>query len=280
LHSCHLGDSGGQVVLDFLDNATLPRLKDIDLTNNYIGFKTCSELHKAQESTQVRIHLAGNRVLDEIFNAVSHGLGEILVILGSFLLWKKIRRKPMYYAVAIGLYCASLNTLYLSSTLYHAFFALGRTTVYIFSILDYSSIFLLIAGSYSPFLGILFHDETWATALLSMMWVAAIVGVCTAAFYRGPFAQELRLTLYLVMGWAIIICARPLAMRLSWGGSCWLLLGGVLYTAGVPFFCERQASVHCARPHCLASLRRVCKCCPIHCCLLLRFGRYKESSHL
>lgn len=125
---------------------------------------------------------------------------------------------------------------YIRARHYHSFFALGRETVGIFQMLDYSGIFILIAGSYAPFLGILFHGERWASIMFCAMWVTAIGGILTAAFYHGPFQIAIRLVFFLGMGWAAIVCLPKFVQEVGCKGTAYLVVGGVLYTAGIPFF--------------------------------------------
>lgn len=234
LFECQLGDGGGTALLSLLQNNT--SLEVINAENNFISFQMCTQLIKAAQKVHVQLSLEGNEVLDEVCNAVSHGIGALLAFVGLYILVRRVQDKPAYYMVSVCLYCGSLIILYLSSTLYHSFFALGRETVHIFRVLDYSGIFILIAGSYSPFLGILFHGEMWAQALLAFIWIIAITGIWTAAFYEGPNQTALRLTLYIGMGWTIVICARPMMKKMGACGMLLLLAGGILYTGGVPFF--------------------------------------------
>merc|ERR1712012_334065 len=95
---------------------------------------------------------------------------------------------------------------------------------------------LLIVGTYSPFLGVLFHEECWATVLLSFMWFVAGIGIVISACYTGEYQNTIRVSLYLIMGWTIIVCVRQLVSTLGKEGTQLLVLGGVLYTVGVPFF--------------------------------------------
>ncbi|CAE8632870.1 unnamed protein product [Polarella glacialis] len=155
-------------------------------------------------------------------------------------LMHRVRHKEDYVIFYMAIYCLSLSIMYLSSTLYHSFFDLGHEVLHIFAVLDYTGIFLLIAGSYSPFLGILFHGETWAQLLLGAMWAVAITGMCSAAFYTGPHQQELRLVLYVGMGWTILTCIWPLTVKLGLHGTVLLFGGGVLYTAGLPWFVRKR----------------------------------------
>ncbi|CAK0803016.1 unnamed protein product [Prorocentrum cordatum] len=233
LHGCDLFDEGGQVVLDLLRNSSL---KTVDLQNNIIEFVTCQGIFEVADEKTIEVNLDGNRVLDEVFNAVTHGCGVCLGITGMVLLLLKVRSKPDYYKCSVTIYCVSATLLYLFSTLYHSFFALGRTTVEVFRTLDYCGIFLLISGSYTPFFVILFHGEWWAKALIRGMWISSFLGIAVAAFYRGPGETALRLTFFLVMGWTCVAVIKEILRELGREGALLLVGGGVLYSAGVPFF--------------------------------------------
>eukprot|EP00931_Biecheleriopsis_adriatica_P057465 TRINITY_DN34089_c0_g1_i1.p1 TRINITY_DN34089_c0_g1~~TRINITY_DN34089_c0_g1_i1.p1 ORF type:complete len:467 (+),score=98.52 TRINITY_DN34089_c0_g1_i1:32-1432(+) len=242
LKYCHLGDDGGSTVVHLLRGET--KLEKMDLQNNYIGFHTCMDISKAALARKVIVELMGNEVLDEVFNSVSHGFGEMLAVIGTVVLMRKVRGGPAYERWSMAAYCASLNILYLCSTLFHSFFALGRTTVSVFKTLDHSAIFLLIAGSYTPFFGVVLRDFWWARPMLVMMWVVSFVGIVTELAYQGPYELVLRLSLYLALGWAVVVCIKPLTQRLGCRGTLLLALGGVLYTGGVPFFVRGEHTLH------------------------------------
>jgi hemolysin III len=126
--------------------------------------------------------------------------------------------------------------LYLTSTLYHA---LPRSRAKrVFRVLDHSAIFLLIAGTYTPFtLGVL--HGTWGWALLGLVWGFAILGVVLKAV-GGVRYPRLSTCLYLGMGWLILIAVKPLWLRVPPAGLLWLLAGGIAYTAGVALFAAQR----------------------------------------
>ena len=112
------------------------------------------------------------------------------------------------------IYLVSLFLLYVSSTLYHATFALGDQVVNVFTILDHCAIYLLIAGTYTPFLSILFPDKlVYSIGLLGFLWAMALFGVGLSAFYDGPGKVSLHIGSYVGMGWACLICMRSPAFR-------------------------------------------------------------------
>merc|ERR1719183_921743 len=100
-------------MLRLLRNASSHRLHELDLQDNFINFGTCRDLTTAALANGVKIWLQGNRVLDEVFNAVTHGIGELLVICGCFLMGGSLRGKPEYVKRATIIYLISLNVLYL-----------------------------------------------------------------------------------------------------------------------------------------------------------------------
>lgn len=134
--------------------------------------------------------------------------------------------------VGASIFGATMMILYLASTLYHAF-PLNRTKQ-IFKIFDHSAIFLLIAGTYTPFtLTILYGG--WGWSLFGVIWALALAGVILKSV-RNVKSDRLSTALYLGMGWIAVIAAKPLYNALPFWGLFWLIGGGVMYSAGVIFF--------------------------------------------
>lgn len=256
LHSCGLGTDGGCILAEFL-NEEHDSLSTLDLQNNFIPFGTCEIIRKRAEARGISVLLTGNRVLDEVLNAVSHGIGVIFAIVAAVFLGIAVSEKPRHYKVSVVPYCMSLIVLYLASTLYHSFHALGPTVVRVFGILDHTAIYFLIAGSYTPFLGIMLSDEWWSQVLLGGMWSTAAIGVAITAFYHGRFKVPLELALYILMGWAALGCLGQMLAKLSVRGSVLLICGGVLYTVGVPWF-VRDAQTFGIPDHTLWHLLVLC----------------------
>ena len=118
----------------------------------------------------------------------------------------------------------------------------------IFAIFDQSAIYLLIAGTYTPFLTILFPDRPlYSSGLLCFMWLMALGGIVLHLTYYGPFKMGLQVSTYIGMGWAMVVCIQDVFARLgavAGGTGVWLLVGGgVLYTAGVPFFVKDKRTL-------------------------------------
>lgn len=169
---------------------------------------------------------------EEIANSISHGLGVLAAIaITPFLIVKAI---PLGAASVVGvsIFGATMILLYLSSTLYHAF--PHSKTKHVFRIFDHSAIFLLIAGTYTPFtLGVL--PGVWGWTLFGIIWALAAVGVVSKSVHNIGTGR-LSIILYLAMGWMGVLAAKPLMDNLPAGGLIWLLGGGVMYSIGVIFF--------------------------------------------
>jgi hemolysin III len=174
---------------------------------------------------------------EEIANSVSHGVGLLAAAAAApVLVVDGAREAGAAGVVGAGVFAAAAFLLYLTSTLYHA---LPRSRAKrMFQVLDHGAIFLLIAGTYTPFtLGVL--RGAWGWALLGLVWSLALAGVVLKAV-AGTGYPKLSLGLYLGMGWAVLIAARPLWLRLPAEGLLWLLAGGIAYTAGVAFFAAER----------------------------------------
>lgn len=170
---------------------------------------------------------------EEIANSVSHGLGLIAALFGiPLLIVHAARQGDAAFIVGVSLFSATILLLYLASTVYHAL-PMGKAKR-VFRVLDHSSIFLLIAGSYAPFtLGVL--RGAWGWTLFAIVWGLAIAGVALKA--SGRMSHPMFSTgLYLLMGWLVVVAVDPLFARVPTPGLLWLLAGGLSYTVGVVFF--------------------------------------------
>lgn len=237
LHTCDLQASGAQAVIDLISNGRFAHnLKKIDLQNNFIGYHRSRELEVLCLEQGIDIDLNGNRVVDEILNAITHGIGFVLCLIGSVCIGVEIHDKPNYYSLGVFPYCVSINVLFLSSCLYHSFHALGRTVNRIFCILDHAGIYGMIAGSYTPFLVILMHDVWWSPYFLALIWTVAALGTFFTILYDGPMKMHIENAFYLIMGWGCVSWIHEAYVRLAPGGFALLVAGGVLYSLGVPWF--------------------------------------------
>ena len=174
---------------------------------------------------------------EEIANSVSHAVGLLAaVVVIPVLVLSAVRRGDAAGIVGASVFAATMVLLYLTSTLYHA---LPRNRAKrVFRVLDHGAIFLLIAGTYTPFtLGVL--RGTWGWTLFGLVWGLAAAGVVLKAV-GGVRYPILSTCLYLGMGWLVLIAVRPLWLRMPPAGLLWLLAGGLAYTAGVAFFAAEQ----------------------------------------
>jgi len=173
---------------------------------------------------------------EEIANAVSHGVGFALAVASIPVLVIAALPHGARAVVGAAVFAATASLLYLTSTLYHAI--THARAKHVLRVLDHGAIYLLIAGTYTPFtLGVL--RGAWGWSLLGTIWGLAIAGVVVKSV-SGFRLRGLSTTLYLAMGWLVIIAARPLYVSLAPWGLFWLAAGGVAYTAGVAFYTTRR----------------------------------------
>lgn len=174
---------------------------------------------------------------EEIANAVSHGAG-LAASLGAapVLIVHAVRGGGAARIVGVSVFAATMVLLYLASTLYHA---LPRSRAKrVFRVIEHSGIFLLIAGTYTPFtLGVLRGPRGWT--LLGLVWGLAAVGIGLTAVC-GVRYPILSTAVYVAMGWLVMTVVGPLCLRMPTAGLVWLLLGGIAYTAGVAFFAAKR----------------------------------------
>jgi hemolysin III len=174
---------------------------------------------------------------EEIANTISHGLGLLLALVATpILISAALRYGSAWNAVGVTVFGASMVTLYLASTLYHAL--THDRAKRIFRMFDHSAIFLLIAGTYTPFtLGVL--RGPWGWTLLGLIWTLAAVGLTMKIVYGARFVR-LSVVLYLVMGWLVVIAAPQVLRVMPLSGLAWLAAGGLAYTAGVGFYAAHR----------------------------------------
>ncbi|MBP2847204.1 hemolysin III family protein [Dickeya oryzae] len=180
----------------------------------------------------------GYTLAEEIANSISHGIGCVFGIVGLVLLLvQAVNNSATSLAItSYSLYGGSLILLFLASTLYHAIpHQRAKRWLQIF---DHCAIYLLIAGTYTPFL-LVGLDSPLARGLMIAIWSLALLGVIFKLAFAHRF-EVLSLITYLVMGWLSLIVVYQLAMKLSIGGVTLLAIGGAIYTLGVVFYvCKR-----------------------------------------
>ena len=174
---------------------------------------------------------------EEIANSVSHGVGLLAaVVAGPVLVVDAVQRGGATGVIGASIFAATVGLLYLASMLYHAL--PPNRAKRVFQVLDHSAIFLLIAGTYTPFtLGVL--HGAWGWSLLGLVWSLALAGVVLKAI-SGVRYPRFSVGLYLAMGWVVLIAVKPLWILMPAEGFFWLLSGGIAYTAGVAFFAAER----------------------------------------
>ncbi len=174
---------------------------------------------------------------EELANALSHGAGLLCAVAATpLLVVGAVSRGGPADVVGSAVFGATLVLLYLASTCYHL--ARGASLKSRLRRLDHAAIYLLIAGTYTPFtLGVL--GGPWGWTLFGLVWGTAAVGIATKLI-AGIHYPRVSVAAYLVMGWLVLIAIRPLWLRMDAAGLRWLFLGGLCYSGGVVFYAARR----------------------------------------
>lgn len=192
---------------------------------------------------------------EELANAITHGIGVGLAIAALVILVVHAARiNDTWKIVSFSIYGATMICLFLSSTLYHSF-----NHPYIkrfFRILDHSSIFLLIAGTYTPVV-IGTMRGGWGWALFGVVWGLTIIGICLKIFAMRKL-KWISLIVYLLMGWIILVAIKPLLSVVTTAFLVWMLLGGLAYSLGVIFYTARKMLFHHAIWHLFVLAGSIC----------------------
>jgi hemolysin III len=176
----------------------------------------------------------------ERFNAWSHLIGTAMAMVGAFwLLLLAVISGDRWKIISVAIYGVSLVVLYSASTIYHS--VQGRAKV-IMQKLDHLSIYLLIAGSYTPFCLVTLRGP-WGWSLLVTVWSLALIGMLQEIKPRSE-ARIMSLIIYAVMGWIVLVAVKPLIAVLGTEGFSWLAAGGVFYTVGIIFFANDSRFRH------------------------------------
>lgn len=178
---------------------------------------------------------------EEIANGITHGFGLLLSVAGlTILVTLAALRGNAWHVVACSVYGATLVLLYLASTLYHSIHSPGAKRI--LRILDHSAIYLLIAGTYTPFVLVTLRNLLGWT-LFGIVWTLAALGIVFKSFAVEKFAVA-STVLYALMGWLGIVGIKAMYVALSWGGLAWILAGGAFYTLGILFFASKRRYFH------------------------------------
>jgi hemolysin III len=174
---------------------------------------------------------------EELANAISHGFGAVSILVATpFLLVAAFDKGGALAVTCASIFAATAVLLYLSSALYHALKP-GRVKS-VCKAVDHSAIFLLIAGTYTPFtLGAL--RGPWGWSLFGAVWALALVGIAAEAL-GGVWRNRVSMCLYLAMGWLVLLAIQPLVEHVAAPGIWLLLAGGIAYTVGVGFYALKR----------------------------------------
>lgn len=190
-----------------------------------------SEKRMRSQNRRKELGLPQYTVLEEVLNAVTHGLGAVLSAVGLPILLLNCRRSPLVL-VSVSIFGASMILLYLVSTLYHALgLCRGKK---VFRTLDHCTIFLLIAGTYTP-IALLCFGGTTGWTLFGIVWGAAVAGIFLNAVSVERF-RVFSMICYLCMGWLVIFFLGPLLKSLDGASVRYLVAGGVCYTVGAALY--------------------------------------------
>lgn len=185
---------------------------------------------------------------EEIANWVTHGLAALASIAGGIVLSSLAReRGDGWHVVGCTIFAATMVLLYASSAIYHATPARYPVLKKRWKTLDHAAIYLLIAGSYTPFMLVNLRGP-WGWSVLAAVWIAALAGIAYELMHKTP-VSKLRLCVYAGMGWLVLVAFRPLSEVVPAAGLWLIVLGGVAYTSGIRFYLWRKLRYHHAIWH-------------------------------
>lgn len=177
---------------------------------------------------------------EELSHSVSHGIGLLASVFGLVLMLQLSADSDFWRQLSSWVFGLSLMLLYGSSTLYHWVTELHYKAQ--LRKLDHSAIFVLIAGTYTPFTLVSLRDN-WGWWLFGLVWGIAFAGVLLKLF-TGATYQKLSIALYLIMGWIVLVALDPMLTHVPAAGLWWLLAGGLCYSGGVFFYVQKSLFMH------------------------------------
>lgn len=178
---------------------------------------------------------------EEIANTISHGLALVLALVAvPVLVLSAMRAGDVRFLIGVSVFGATMVLLYLASTLYHS--TTHEAAKQLFRLFDHTAIFLLIAGSYTPFaLGVL--RGPWGWSMLAAVWTLAIVGITLKIITRTRHSR-ICIVLYVLMGWLAVVAVKPILALIPVPGILLILAGGIAYTGGLAFFAAHRIRYH------------------------------------
>ncbi|WP_420641181.1 PAQR family membrane homeostasis protein TrhA [Candidatus Leptofilum sp.] len=178
-------------------------------------------------------NVMGYTIGEEIANSITHGIGAALSIAGLTLLVSlAVIYGDVWRVVSFSIYGGSLVLLYLCSTLYHSI--QHPKVKRVLRIFDHSAIYLLIAGTYTPFTLVSMRGP-WGWSLFSVVWGLALIGIAFKTVFIGKY-EKWATVAYVLMGWLVVIAFKQMLVSVPPGGIVWMVVGGLIYTVGVLFY--------------------------------------------
>jgi len=200
-------------------------------------------------------HMKNEALVEELANRITHGVGLVLSVVGlAVLVVLSVMRGDAWRIAGCTTFGVTLVLLYAASTLYHTFHTprLKR----ILKILDHTAIYLLIAGTYTPFTLVNLRGF-WGWTLFSLVWALSVFGILWKLFHVEKL-QIVSTLVYVAMGWLVLIAIKPVMSAVPLSGIAWLLAGGLFYTVGVLFFALKRIPYNHAIWHVFVMAGSVC----------------------
>jgi hemolysin III len=177
---------------------------------------------------------------EEVVNTVTHGLGLALAAVGTpWLVSYALERGTPWHVIGCGVFGATMLAVYAASTLYHG--VQERRAKHFFRVVDHVCIYLMIAGTYTPFA--LVEGGTWGWTILTLVWLFAAWGVFFK-ITRNDRLDAMSYLPYVALGWLVLVAAKPICETFPWHVLAWIGAGGVFYTAGVYFVAADRRFYH------------------------------------
>ncbi len=172
-------------------------------------------------------------IVEEIANSITHGIGFVLSLAGfGILIALTLTKGSMWHFVGCGVYGATMVILYAASTLYHS--VRQPRLKHIFLQVDQMAIYLLIAGTYTPFMLVNLRGF-WGLMLLTLVWALSIFGIVFKIIFVDRY-KSVTMSLYLLTAWAALLAVKPIIAAVPLGGLAWIAAGGLAYMLGLVFF--------------------------------------------
>jgi hemolysin III len=210
-----------------------------------------NKMMKQKETNPTKTYTFG----EELANSITHGIGTTLSIAGLVVLVVlAVLHGDVWHIVSFSIYGSTLILLYLASTLYHSF--KNEKVKHILKIVDHASIYILIAGTYTPFMLVSIRGP-WGWSIFGLIWGLALTGIIFKAFFIGKF-KKVSVFVYVLMGWLCVIALKEMLTNIPTGGLLWLLAGGIFYSSGVIFYLMHKIPYHHAIWHIFVLAGSIC----------------------